>query len=63
MEGARSTGKKNDPEMTLHKGRIPQPEKVRQAMEDKECLKKSRMYNERSEKGGANPMAYPGCKK
>lgn len=38
---------------TLRQGNKPQPEKVREVKFDQECLKKARMFNERSENGGA----------
>lgn len=37
----------------------PKPDKVREVAHDQGALKKARMFNERSENGGADPSAYP----
>ena len=48
---------------TLRHGSKPQPEKViHPAPMDKKARAKAHGFNMRSENGGANPMAYPGCK-
>jgi hypothetical protein len=38
---------------TLRQGKKPKPEAVKPVTFDQDCLKKARMYNERSENGGA----------
>ncbi len=47
---------------TLRHGKKPAMQAVRQAPMDMGAKKKAHGFNVRSEKGGANPMAYPGCK-
>jgi hypothetical protein len=41
---------------TLRHGSRPQPEKVRDVKHDQGALSKARMFNDRSIKGGADPM-------
>jgi hypothetical protein len=63
LHGPKTTVTKGESNLeTLRQGNKPQAQPIRHAQQDMTAQKRAHGYTERSKMGGANKMAYPGCK-